>query len=126
MNLNEVYADEKLYRVVNFLPDFWDEDFKRPSSALFKTKKGVSVDRDGGRDEQLIVEQFKERFRPENVRAVVKIGTDKCIEIGVYVKPVPLPDNIFHAEIHESQDRIPISSSKARALSRSVLITYLA
>ena len=47
--MDETFAsDEKLYRDLHAI---WIEEDDRVSSAAFKDSGGVSVDRDGGRDE---------------------------------------------------------------------------
>ena len=56
-----VQRHELLYRVIKrSQPDSMDEK-GRPTSALFKQDNGVSVDRDGDRDEKIIIKTFKER-----------------------------------------------------------------
>lgn len=57
-----VQRNEMLYRVIKrSQPDSMDEK-GRPTSALFKQDNGVSVDRDGSRNEKIIIKTFKERF----------------------------------------------------------------
>jgi hypothetical protein len=48
--LSPEFSDaENLFREV--IENNWDYEENRPSSAIFKDSKGVSVDRDGGRTE---------------------------------------------------------------------------
>lgn len=50
-----VQRNEMLYRVIKrSQPDSMDEK-GRPTSALFKQDNGVSVDRDGSRNEKIII-----------------------------------------------------------------------
>ena len=61
MELNKIEDSEMLYRVVRRSdPDGFIHG--RPTAALFMDEKGVSVDRDGERCEQEIIETFKKRF----------------------------------------------------------------
>ena len=51
---------ERLYRAVyptNIMPMFWKENGEL-SSAVFKDKNGLSVERDGGRDERAVVDSM--------------------------------------------------------------------
>lgn len=43
----------------------------RPSSALFKDSKGVSVDRDGNRSEHEIINALSENVNHESLKVVV-------------------------------------------------------
>ena len=56
----KVQKTEQLYRVVKrYQPDALNAEGK-PTSALFKQDDGVSVDRDGGRLETIIIDRFNE------------------------------------------------------------------
>ena len=67
-----VQRHELLYRVIKrSQPDSMDEK-GRPTSALFKQDNGVSVDRDGDRDEKIIIKTFKERF-DKRFKGLVKV-----------------------------------------------------
>jgi hypothetical protein len=47
----EIADAEVLFRAVPKKPHMWKKAEERPSSAVFKDSKGISVDRDGGRSE---------------------------------------------------------------------------
>lgn len=119
---SEINDKELLYRAVPNKPQLWKEKDNRPSSALFKDSKGVSVDRDGNRPDNEIVENFKSKFP---CRAVVKVTAGKCRELEALVLAKPLEDNPFHAEIHNNREKIQLSSSKARKLSKAVDVILL-
>ena len=83
---DEISDAEMLYRSVPDKPNMWKPEFNRPSSALFKDSKGVSVDRDGGRSIEEIIANF-DRKMPE--RGLVSITAGECRKIGT--KPVAKP-----------------------------------
>ena len=91
----------------------------KPTAALFMDDKGVSVERDGERSEEEIVETLTQRFRKnQGYENAVKIRAGVCREIGTYPNPVGNKKNKFHAEIHESEKIIPISILKALRLAK--------
>lgn len=113
---------EKLYRVVKTYPNWWKLSTNRPSSAVFKDSNGVSVDRQGDRNQNDIINTLKSRFI---LKAILSVLTGKCIEIGTFPIYNPSQTNIYHAEIHESENKTLISSSKARRLSKMAEIVFL-
>ena len=122
---NYVTDEEILYRAVTLNPIFWKNDCQRPSSALFKDSKGVSVDRDGQRTDNDIIKNFNEKFK-NNIKAIVSINAATCRnELNLFLKASPCDDNIYHAEIHNSDKEIQLKSSQARRLSEKVKIIYL-
>ena len=87
-----VQRHELLYRVIKrSQPDSMDEK-GRPTSALFKQDNGVSVDRDGDRDEKIIIKTFKERF-DKRFKGLVKVKANVCIDNNIacllYTSPSP-------------------------------------
>lgn len=110
---SEIQDNEYLYRAIPTIPNFWKKDLNKPSSALFKDKKGVSVDRDGERDESEILLAL-ERKKPGY--GICKLNAGQTKNIGTYVQPDPLPYNDYHALIKGSIDEISIPGSKAKKL----------
>ena len=113
MDLNRIEDAEVLFRVVRESdPDGFISG--KPTAALFMDKKGVSVDRDGGRAEKEIIETFKERFGKRNdYKTAVKIEAGECRSIETYPNPIGNKKNIYHAEIWESKDEQVVSLIKA-------------
>lgn len=122
MDSNRIDDGEILYRVIKkSYPDSFING--KPSAALFIDKKGVSVDRDGGREERTIIESFIDRFDKHNDYAkAVKIEARKCRDIGTHPVPAPSRNNKYHAEIHESEDTIEIDLLKAMQLAKACTI----
>lgn len=115
---------EKLYRMVIMNPNYWKNELGKPSSAVFKDSKGVSVDRDGSRSELNITETFIERFGAEKMKAIVSITAEFCYDLETHLVYSPTDDNKYHAEIHASEERAPLSNSKARKLANECIITW--
>lgn len=116
MELNEIDDNEVLYRVVRVsYPNAFING--KPTAALFMDSCGVSVDRDGGREEKEIISVLKQRFaRLMDYKTSVKISVAECREIDTCPKPIGNKKNKYHAEIHNSEDVVPIDLLKALQL----------
>jgi len=117
--------DEKLYRRVIINPNNWDEEENRPSSAVFKDSNGTSVDRAGERTEQQVIDNFKNNY---DLKAIVNVKAGFCRESNTYPIYTPYPpatENIYHAEIHDSNTEKQISKSKARKLAKNAEINWI-
>ena len=110
-----VQRHEILYRAVKrSQPDAMDEN-GRPTSALFKQADGVSIDQDGGREEKIIIDAFKNRF-DRRFKGLVRVGADVCIDNNMAVIPKPSVNDEYHAEIFENPDKQPLGQLKALIL----------
>ena len=89
----------------------------RPTSALFKQDNGVSVDRDGCRDEEVIIKTFKNHFK-RRFKGLVKVGANICIDNNMAVIP-ETSSNIYYAEIFENTDKDLLGQLKALILADS-------
>lgn len=118
-----VTHNEILYRAVKrSQPDAISEDGS-PTSALFKQDNGVSVDRDGGRVEEEIIETFKARFTTR-FKGLFRVGADICIDHSMAVIPAD-KTNEYHAEIFDDFDKTPLSQLNALILADSAqIVTY--
>jgi len=114
---------EYLYRGVIMQPNFWNFERNRPSSAVFKDSSGVSVDREGKRNENDIESYLKKN---NTLRAIVKIKTGDCRVLDTYPKYNPVVKwnlfNPFHSLILGSKSKIKISSGKAKRISNKIEI----
>lgn len=103
-----VTEDEDLYKALTGIQ--WSSKKNRPSSAAFKGA-GSSVDRDGDRELENIIEHLEERF--DETYGITCVSAGVCLnEAEAHVEADPLPDNPYHAEIYRSPQR-------ERGLSRS-------
>lgn len=126
---------ERIYRRVKNKPIFMKED--RPSSALFKDSKGVSVDRDDGRgfdeiiaDEErlhslynvgLTDDEIKEKG--EELKAIIVLTAEQCNAVEVCVIPNPIPgENEHHALLQKSETEIQLSKHQAKSLAKMAAI----
>lgn len=118
MELNNIVDSEILYRMVKKSdPDGFING--KPTAALFMDANGVSVDRDGGRVEADIIENFKKRFRKrDDYRTAVKIKAGVCRDVDTFPKPIGNHKNRFHAEIWNSQNEKLVSLFKAVKLAK--------
>lgn len=116
MDLDNIDDAEILYRVVrkSYIDGFINEE---PSAALFMDDNGASVDRDGGRTESEIVENFKKRFgKNGDYINAVKISAGECRQAGTYPNPTGNHKNMYHAEIWDSETEVRICLRKAMIL----------
>lgn len=113
--------DEILYRAVKPFPNWWKPELNKPSSAVFKDSRGVSVDRDAGRSNTEVVAELRSRFP---VRAVVSISVAICRGIGTHPIARPLPNHPEHAEIHRSETEIELTNGQARNLSKAAKLEF--
>lgn len=113
--------NEILYRGLHKM---WIEDDNTVSSAAFKDSCGISVDRDGGRNEQECIDRLLKAL--PKLEGVCKLScgdVSNCDAITVYC---PMPDNEFHCEIHDSAEQIQIKSkAKSRKLASKSQIVYI-
>ena len=118
MNLNHIDDSELLYRaVVGSQRDLIRSG--APQAALFMNdKEGLSVDRDGGRPEAEILQSYSRRFHRAGCSSAVKISAGDCRAAETYPVPAPSKRNSYHAEIHDSDEVVPIRLIKALKLAR--------
>lgn len=113
---NKFKDDERLLRAVR--PNdkrfkFWKDNGKL-SSAAFKDKKGLSVDRtyDRSMAESII-------FIKQNLSGnIVSVSVSDCNEIETCLKYLPSEYNKYHSEIHGSENEIILSDIQAFQLAR--------
>lgn len=118
-----VQRNEILYRVIKRSQPDTIDDKGCPTSALFKQEDGVSVDRDGERAENEIVDTFRARFH-KRFKGLVKVGANVCFEHDMAVIP-ETTSNIYHAEIFENEKKEPLSQLNALILAdESKVVVY--
>ena len=118
--------EEKLYRaILNKMPNAIIDGRVLPSVFL-QENTGTSVDRDGGREHNEILETLKNRFnrngKEDNYLGAASITAKECRAAKTYPNPCGNKKNIFHAEIQESETEIPLSLTKAMLISRMCVL----
>ena len=118
MDPNVIEDKEVLYRVVrNSYPNAFVNN--QPTPALFMDPKGASVERDGGRAEKDIIRKCKQRFGTRgDYKTAVRITAGECVCAGTYPNPIHNTNNIYHAEIHDSDSVVEICLLKAILLAK--------
>ncbi len=113
MDLERIDDSEILYRTVR---ESYPNAFinGKPTAAIFISNGGTSVDRDGGRDESVIIEQCKWRFK--DYKSTVKISAKQCRDAGTFLNPEKTKRNPYHAGIYDSKAEDEVSFSKAMML----------
>jgi len=117
------YDSETLLRGVLDSEDFWNYDENRPSSAVFKDSKGISVNRTG-RDREYYDESLKslKNNLGKKIQAVAEISVETCKRLNLFLKYAPTIENIFHSEIHRSEDIALLTRSDAKKLAEACKI----
>lgn len=117
---SDIEDNELLYRAIH--PSFWNEEENRPSSALFKDDKGVSVDRDGERKKEEIINSL---LSNRVGFGIGNLNASETRKIGTFLMSCKIPYNDYHALILDSETKIRLSNSKAKSLCRiiNILIT---
>lgn len=107
----EIDDNEFLYRGVTIFN--WDEENNRPSSATFKDSRGVSADRDYNRDKDTCVESL---LSVKDFKAVCRVKTKDVRDADALALYKPSIRNKYHSEIHNSVEKIELSSKKAKGI----------
>lgn len=112
---------EKLYRAVLPKDTFWKENGSL-SSAAFKDKNGLSVDRQKERTDAEAVEFFHKR---KFVGEIVYVRVRNCNEVQALVRYLPSRGNAFHSEIHKNWQEKQLSNSQAKKLAQCAKIVTI-
>lgn len=112
--VDEFNNDEKLYRAV-YPPEindlFWKKDGSL-TSAAFRDKRGLSVERGFYREDEQVVRAMSNYF--SGIVAVVTVRD--CRDVNALVLYLPTGRSKYHSEIHGSKERIVLSSSQRKHL----------
>lgn len=108
-----IFDDETLNRAILSCPNLWNDIECRPTSAVFKDKKGVSVDRDGGRSDIEIAKFIHLRFGNSRAHAVLDVSFVK--QLRCKIESNKLEENEYHALIKGENTTSP-SNSQAKQM----------
>lgn len=115
---NNIHNDERLFRRLKNIPQYWKKETNRPSSALFKDSRGVSVDRCNFRCKEAVIKD-EERLHflnsnGEELKSIVSVEKSECNDLLVEYKPVQ--DNDYHSVIYRNRDNIMLTRSQSKRL----------
>lgn len=112
--------EESLYRGVVKIN--WDYERGRPSSATFKDSNGISVDRGGGRNESDCIDFLLSKRK---WKAISKVSVRDVLSVNAVVLYKPIPENMFHSEIHDSTTKLTLPQSKSKKLRDLAIDVYV-
>jgi len=95
--------DEELFRGIPPVPSHWKTSEDRPSSAVFKDKNGLSVDRDGDREDDQIVSVLEDRWSKNH--GAVAVTAESCRETEAVPVGDPIDGNPYHGLVYGSGEK---------------------
>lgn len=113
---------EKLYRAVfpeTLRPLFWKKN-GRVSSAAFKDKNGLSVERGNFRLDKDVIQDMKEYF----TGSIISVTVGQCREVNAVVKYLPSARSKYHSEIHSSSEKMLLTDRQAKYLADISIIEH--
>ncbi len=110
--------NEKLYRAVRPWNAFWKKDGTL-SSAAFKDKNGLSVER-GDDDSEDYMLHYVLNFGFEG--KVVSVTVEECKNVEAVVKHRPSERSLKHSEIHKSEKELLLTNRQAKELAKCAKI----
>ena len=120
MKLSKCFdEEEKLFRAVRPVCNgkIFIENGKI-SSAAFKDKKGLSVDRQGYREINDCLKTMKQKF--EGI--IVSVLVNQCNKLQIKICYCPSKNNEYHTELHQSDDERLLSDIQAYCLAKLAVI----
>lgn len=115
----EIANEEYLYRGIVSL--HWEKEKNRISSAAYKNPGGLSVDRDGGRDKDACVQRL---LASSDFMFVTRLLTGNVRSEGLHPIYKPVSDNVYHSEIHQSNNDVELTRGQARQLNKLAEIAF--
>lgn len=119
--MDEIFPEsEKLYRAVypqTTHPLFWKKGGGL-SSAAFKCKNGLSVERGNFRVDEEVIEEMKNYFKGNIISVTVK----QCKDVNANVKYLPTKRSQYHSEIHKNDIETKLSDRQAKHLANVAII----
>lgn len=119
---NNFSPTEKLYRAVLPKDMFWKDNGNVSSAAFLSRKGGCSVDRGFFRDDKAVVLDMKKRnFKGD----IITVTVQNCREVEAVPIYAPSKNNIYHSEIHGSNEHMPLSPRQRKHLANSAVIVSI-
>lgn len=114
---------EILYRAVyppDIMPMYWKENGEI-SSAVFKDKKGLSVERAGGRTKENVIEDMRVFF----YGSIISVLVNDCFSCNAVLRYLPTKRSKYHSEIHGSNEKKQLSQSQCKYLAKKAKLCIL-
>ena len=92
---------------------YWKADGKL-SSAAFKDKKGLSVDRSGNRSNIEVYKDFKKRFKGH----IFYVNVKQCKDLNILLKYLPSNKNKYHCELHKNETEALLDKYQCKQLAK--------
>mgnify|MGYP000046163122 CR=1 FL=1 len=109
----KVEDSENLFRAIRPDDMFWkNEEKTKLSSAAFKDRNGLSVDRQGTRTEEESIQKIKNSFTGK----IAYTAAGVCYSNGIMVDYCPTEENLYHCEIIRNHEKKLLSKSQAKFL----------
>jgi hypothetical protein len=110
-----ILDSEYLYRAVFYRKILWKKRYSRPSSVIFIDPNGFSVERDGDRNEEKVMDYF---VLNKYKGYLIKLNAGRCRQVNTCPLPKPSRNSDYHSEIHDSETQILISDDKREELAK--------
>ena len=127
MNFSDEFQNgETLLRGIRRTPSFWNDQQNRPSSGAFKKDpNGLSVNRTG--EDRKYYRESRECLEknPSEFEIIAELEVDFCKSLDLYLKYCPIDDNVYHSEIHKSENEPSLTQSIAKKLAQACVCVII-
>lgn len=120
---------EYVVRRVRNKPDFFKDG--KVTSSVFKDSKGVSIDKSNRRSIGVIIDDEERLHRENNIekekdeqyrlKAIVSVDEQLCGERAVEIHDDPVENNLHHAILRQSEEKIRLTQGQAKALANGAI-----
>ncbi len=124
---SKIKENELLYRAIKRSRRDWLDNEGKPTPAMYKDEGGNSVDRDGKRDEDSIINFMKEGIFKGRLKGVVKLYAKECMNepYAVKIKSAPTKENPYHANIILNEENLFICDLQALKLADISTVIFI-
>lgn len=121
-NLNE----EKYYRAIKrSQPNCINEKENKPTSAFFKDRNGVSMDKKAERTEDMVIDALKKKLS-NRFKGIVVLEENAILKRAeAYIHPAPSNDDPYHVELYQNKRKEEISNIQALILADLSKILFI-
>lgn len=118
--------EEEYYRAIKrSQPNCIDEKKNKPTSAFFKDKNGVSMDKKADRTKDMVIDALKNKLSKRFKGIVVLNENDILLRAEAYIHPAPSKDDPYHVELYQNSNKDEISNIQALILADLSKILFI-